>query len=299
MHEALTIATLAPFARVAKGDMVATVKVIPYAAPESAVAAGREARRAASAWPRSGRRRWRSFPRTFAGMKPALLDKNRSALEARLAPLGGTLVFEARVEHRADAVAAELEKAKDADLLFVFGASAISDRRDVVPAAIEAAGGTVEHFGMPVDPGNLLLMGTLNGKPVVGLPGCARSPKLNGFDFVLWRLFAGAPGHRRRAYPAWASAGFSPTSRRVRSRARPRPSRRRAREDRGPGAGRRHLVAHGREQAHRRIGRASPSSAERWKRRLRATPMRSSVVTGHDAAAMKGPLTGLKITVRP
>jgi molybdenum cofactor cytidylyltransferase len=73
----------------------------------------------------------------------------------------------------------------------VFGASAITDRRDVIPAGIVAAGGAVSHFGMPVDPGNLLLLGDLRGHPVVGLPSCARSPKVNGFDFVLHRLFAG------------------------------------------------------------------------------------------------------------
>jgi molybdenum cofactor cytidylyltransferase len=44
---------------------------------------------------------------------------------------------------------------------------------------------------MPVDPGNLLLLGSLAGRPVLGLPGCARSPKLNGFDWVLQRLAAG------------------------------------------------------------------------------------------------------------
>ena len=59
------------------------------------------------------------------------------------------------------------------------------------PAGIVAAGGAVSHFGMPVDPGNLLLLGSLHGEPVVGLPSCARSPKVNGFDFVLQRLFAG------------------------------------------------------------------------------------------------------------
>ena len=73
----------------------------------------------------------------------------------------------------------------------VFGASAIADRRDVIPAAIEAAGGAVEHFGMPVDPGNLLLVGRVGEKPVIGAPGCARSPKENGFDWVLQRLLAG------------------------------------------------------------------------------------------------------------
>jgi molybdenum cofactor cytidylyltransferase len=46
---------------------------------------------------------------------------------------------------------------------------------------------------MPVDPGNLLLIGRLKGRTVVGLPSCARSPKLNGVDFVLWRIAADLP----------------------------------------------------------------------------------------------------------
>jgi molybdenum cofactor cytidylyltransferase len=79
------------------------------------------------------------------------------------------------------------------DMLLIHGASAIVDRRDVIPAAIETAGGTIDHFGMPVDPGNLLLLGHVKGKPVLGLPGCARSPKVNGFDWVLERLVAGLP----------------------------------------------------------------------------------------------------------
>ena len=75
----------------------------------------------------------------------------------------------------------------------IHGASAILDRRDVIPAAIEAAGGRIDHFGMPVDPGNLLLLGRVAGRPVLGLPGCARSPKINGFDWVLERLVAQLP----------------------------------------------------------------------------------------------------------
>ena len=75
--------------------------------------------------------------------------------------------------------------------MIVFGASAIADRRDVIPAALEAVGGEIEHFGMPVDPGNLLLIGNAGGVPVMGAPGCARSPVENGFDWVLTRLLAG------------------------------------------------------------------------------------------------------------
>jgi molybdenum cofactor cytidylyltransferase len=57
-------------------------------------------------------------------------------------------------------------------------------------------GGSIEHFGMPVDPGNLMLIGNAHGRPVLGAPGCARSPKENGFDWVLMRLLAGLPVSR-------------------------------------------------------------------------------------------------------
>jgi molybdenum cofactor cytidylyltransferase len=67
----------------------------------------------------------------------------------------------------------------------------------VIPAALEAVGGEIEHFGMPVDPGNLLLIGAAQGRPVLGAPGCARSPKENGFDWVLMRLLAGLPVPRQ------------------------------------------------------------------------------------------------------
>jgi len=62
-----------------------------------------------------------------------------------------------------------------------------------VPAAIELAGGAVEHLGMPVDPGNLLLVGRRGATPIVGVPGCARSLRRSGFDAVLERLAAGLP----------------------------------------------------------------------------------------------------------
>src|SRR5262249_31381690 len=80
-----------------------------------------------------------------------------------------------------------------AELVLIAGASAILDRRDVIPAAITTQEGTIEHFGMPVDPGNLLLMGTLRGVTVLGLPGCARSPKIIGLVWVVARLRARLP----------------------------------------------------------------------------------------------------------
>ena len=194
IHESITVATIAPYSRVSPRQMLATVKIIPFAAPETAVD---EAEMllfepllcVAEFTPK----RIALISTALPGTKASILDKNRASLDGRVEALGSKIVFEERVAHESGALAAALKEAQGCDPILVFGASAITDRRDVIPAAIEAAGGVVEHFGMPVDPGNLLLIGKLGSAAVIGLPGCARSPKLNGFDFVLWRVLAGLP----------------------------------------------------------------------------------------------------------
>lgn len=190
LDESITLATLAPFTRVVPRQMLATIKIIPFAAPrarvEDAERVGTIVRFAPFA-----PRRVALISTVLPGTKPGLLDKNRAALEERLGSIGSAIVLERRVAHETQALAAAIRGVEGADPILIFGASAITDRRDVVPAAIEAAGGTIDAFGMPVDPGNLLLTARLGGLTVVGLPGCARSPKQNGFDFVLWRIAAG------------------------------------------------------------------------------------------------------------
>jgi molybdenum cofactor cytidylyltransferase len=78
-----------------------------------------------------------------------------------------------------------------ADLIILAGETAIMDRYDIAPRAIECAGGEVVCFGAPVDPGNLLLLAYLRDVPILGAPGCARSPKVNVIDWVLPRLLVG------------------------------------------------------------------------------------------------------------
>src|SRR5207342_927648 len=122
-----------------------------------------------------------------------VIEKTLKITNERLAPAGAAIVAERRVPHERAPLARALKEvlASGAELAIIFGASAIADRRDVIPAALEAVGGRIEHFGMPVDPGNLLMIGTAGEHPVLGAPGCARSPKENGFDWVLMRLLAG------------------------------------------------------------------------------------------------------------
>jgi molybdenum cofactor cytidylyltransferase len=201
VDESITLATLAAHVPVVEGEMVATVKIIPFAVDAAArdravVVAGEATPLIRIAPYRIGKVGIVST--LLPGLAEKVVDKTIKVTAERLAPTGAAIVAERRVPHDTHALQAAIDEllAAGAELVIVFGASAIADRRDVIPSAVEAAGGRIEHFGMPVDPGNLLLIGELQGRPVLGAPGCARSPKENGFDWVLMRLLAGLPVSR-------------------------------------------------------------------------------------------------------
>jgi molybdenum cofactor cytidylyltransferase len=188
--DAVGLSTLPPLSPVEAGDMVATVKIIPYAvaAADLAAAVAPLAPLSVSPW-RPGRTALLVQTR-LADTADKLLAKTRAVTAARLARFGIQLHEAAPVGHAVDAIAHSLQGAR-ADLILLAGATATSDPRDVIPAAIRAAGGEVLRVGMPVDPGNLLVLGRLGATPVIGLPGCARSPKRNGLDLVLEQWAAG------------------------------------------------------------------------------------------------------------
>ncbi len=192
--ERLTLATLSAFAPVRAGDMVATVKIIPFAVPAALVADALaalppQALRLAPFLPMRPLLLHSLLPET----KPGLAEKAHRVTEARLQALGSSLPPVRTLPHQAAAVAAAVRAAaaEGFDPILIMGASAVADRADVLPAGIEAAGGTVLHVGMPVDPGNLLVLAKIGPSRILGLPGCARSPKLNGFDWILQRFAAG------------------------------------------------------------------------------------------------------------
>src|SRR5436305_2726636 len=196
VDESITFATLPAYKPVVVGEMVATVKIIPFAVAakqrDGALAAAKTARPLIRIAPYRIRKVG-VVSTLLPGLAPKVVEKTLKVTEERLAPAGAGIVAERRVVHEERALAKAIEEvlAEGAELVLVFGASAIADRRDVIPAAVEAIGGSIGHFGMPVDPGNLLLIAQAQGRPVLGAPGCARSPKENGFDWVLMRLLAG------------------------------------------------------------------------------------------------------------
>jgi len=194
IDESLTVACLIPFERVEQGQMLATVKIIPYAVSKATMDAGLAVI-------------GESMPIAVVAFEPkrvgliitrleqtkqSLIEKTEKVMTERVEGAGSILGRVSVVNHDANAVSLALNTiSPHHDIALVFGASAIVDRADVVPVAVKQVGGEIEHLGMPVDPGNLLLLARIGEMPVIGVPTCARSLKRNGFDWVLERLLAG------------------------------------------------------------------------------------------------------------
>lgn len=195
----ITLATVPPFQQMGQGGMVGTVKIIAYGVRSAdldlACQRGRAAIRLARPVLSSA-----SLIVTEIGDGAATAaahgpeahgpDKGVRAIKARLTALGMELAQVTHVSHRTADLARAITQAQG-DLVLILTGSATSDMEDVGPAALRQAGGQVERFGMPVDPGNLLFLGQLGARAVIGLPGCARAPALNGADWVLSRIACG------------------------------------------------------------------------------------------------------------
>jgi molybdenum cofactor cytidylyltransferase len=296
VHEAVTVATLPAFKPVVEGEMIATVKIIPFAV--SGAARDKALREAAQPLVRIAPYRIRKVgivSTLLPGLAPKVIEKTLKITAARLAPTGASIVAETRVPHEQPALARAIEEvfAAGAEFVIVFGASAIADRRDVIPAALEMAGGEIEHFGMPVDPGNLMLIGNLHDRPVLGAPGCARSPKENGFDWVLMRLLARLPVTREDITGMGVGGLLMEIVTRPQPRAEPKEGRRVAAV----------VLAAGRSS---RMGTVNKLTAEIGGKPLariaaeqallsQASPV--IVVTGHEREKVEAALAGLAVQI--
>ena len=181
-----------------QNHLVATVKILPYAIPEQVVETAESIaaqkgpiiqvdtlppRRAAlilSGSPTAQKR-------IVQGFAPPL----RQRLEALGATVSSVDFVSLEDEQGEVDLAQVLLRRIGADLIVLAGETAVMDENDIAPRAIRRAGGQVIAFGAPVDPGNLLLLAELNDVPILGAPGCARSPKVNIVDWVLPRLLVG------------------------------------------------------------------------------------------------------------
>ena len=193
LYDGITIASLRAHSLVSKGEMAALVKIVPFGVPaarvvdvericqESAVLQVRELQPKAVALIVSG----------TEATRERLLRSFHQPVRRRIEGWGSHLMEPVFVQHTAAAIAAAIQAQSQADLILIASISAIIDRQDLVPTALRQAGGSITLHGVPVDPGTLLLLGYLGDVPVVGAPGCIKSPKTNVIDWVLPRLLSG------------------------------------------------------------------------------------------------------------
>jgi molybdenum cofactor cytidylyltransferase len=205
-HDGITLATLTDGSAVAEGKMVGTTKILPYAVPAIEVHEVESAAASRPAILRVDALSSRRAGLVLAGSRGAeerVVSGFRGGLEPRLHALGSTLEQSDYVvleeESGAEALGAAIGRQLRAgiEIVLLAGETAIMDRHDIAPRAVELAGGEVVCFGAPVDPGNLLMLGYVGSVPVIGAPGCARSPKRNIVDLVLPRLLVGERLDRR------------------------------------------------------------------------------------------------------
>ena len=193
----IALAVPPPNARVRQNALVGTLKIIPFAVRESVLqkceaAAGKNG--VLSVAPFVPRRAV-LIQTVLPGLSKNILEKTRRVTESRLAELQCELAAEKQCEHGANEIAAAMRECEGLGprLYLVAGASAICDERDEIPTAAKMFGAKSVRFGMPADPGNLIALARAGDAHIIGLPGCARSPKWNGLDLILARLCADIP----------------------------------------------------------------------------------------------------------
>jgi molybdenum cofactor cytidylyltransferase len=70
-------------------------------------------------------------------------------------------------------------------VILVASTTAPAGPEDVIGRAMARAGGHIERFLAPVEPGNLLLLSYKDDVPMISAPGCFRSAKPNVVDMLL------------------------------------------------------------------------------------------------------------------
>jgi molybdenum cofactor cytidylyltransferase len=198
--EGITLATLPSHAVIRPKKITTTIKVIPFALPEEIISAAE--RIAADGglivelYPLRRRKAaliLSSTPYAKARVRGDFVP----AIQDRLENLGSvldTIDFVPLEDETGEISLAEMIQARaaeGAEIIILAGETAIMDRYDIAPRAVERSGGEVASYGAPVDPGNLLMLAYLNGVPILGAPGCVRSRKTNVIDWVLPPLLAG------------------------------------------------------------------------------------------------------------
>ncbi len=181
---------------VARGDLVASVKVAPHLVDAATVDAG--ARLAG----------FGSHPLVWVApfipsrvgvivkelVRATARERFEASVRAKVEGLGSEIVAIEYVDDDPDAVEAAMadfvRRPDPLDLILTAGAAS-TDPLDPCFVAIAALGGRVVRRGVPAHPGSMLWLARIGGTAILGLPTCGAYSKATAADLLLPRLLSG------------------------------------------------------------------------------------------------------------
>ena len=187
------IASLKAFSKVKKNQIVASIKAIPFGIKKNNLQNIINVCQECFKILPFQKKNIHLIQTTNQNTRAKILEKTLEVTKDRLSSCGNNKIVEKKCSHEIKSICQQLKKSvnEDADIILLFGTSAISDINDTIPQSILEINGTILRLGMPVEPGNLILLAEIKISKkhisIIGMPGCARSKKENGVDWILWR----------------------------------------------------------------------------------------------------------------
>ena len=190
----IAISAIRPFSKVEQNQKLITAKVIPYGIDKKLLQKNslrlKDTFRVAPFQKKSI-----TLIQTFDNkINEKLIVKSRKVTQKRLELCGIKKIEEIIIPHKENILCNKIQICinRNVDIILIIGPHAITHIKDVIPNAISKSGAKIIRFGIPVEPGNLLLLSKFKSSNkdiyIIGMPSCAKSPKENGLDWVLWRI---------------------------------------------------------------------------------------------------------------
>jgi len=194
--DGVTLATIARYSTVAPKKMIATLKTIGLALPQTTLIEAEKIVGARGKALSVASTQIRQVAIILTGSidgKQKVQETFLPPIRARVEELGAQVIAESYTDEDADAIQVTLVAmlGTGAQMIIMAGETSVMDADDITPRGIKQAGGVIELYGAPVEPGNLLLLAYRGDVPIVGAPGCVKSRETNVVDLILPRLMIG------------------------------------------------------------------------------------------------------------
>ncbi len=194
----IAISAIRPFSKVEQNQELITAKVIPYGINKKLLQKNNQRLKDTFKVVPFQNKKIVLIQTFNKKINEKLIIKSRKVTQKRLELCGIKKIKEIVIPHELNILCDKIKVCinQNIDVILIIGPHAITHIKDIIPSAISISGAKIIRFGIPVEPGNLLLLSKFKSSFkssnkdifIIGMPSCAKSPKENGFDWVLWRI---------------------------------------------------------------------------------------------------------------